>query len=170
MCDGCQSFFSSKKGVIRAAAVSEANRFIEIEDLISDIYLRVLQWKQRTEDYISVPNSLFYTVAKNLAIDCYRKGSRQELYRVALETEHQEAILSEHVSLEAEGAARQREILAKILDKMERAEDRDALFSFLTDEPIPEIAKRLGITNNAASVRRRRAIERAASLVRDGRF
>ena len=39
MCDGCQSFFSSKKGVIRAAAVSEANRFTEIEDLISDIYL-----------------------------------------------------------------------------------------------------------------------------------
>ena len=170
MCDGCQTFFKSKKGVIRAAAAAEANRFTEIDDLISDIYLRVLQWKRRTDDYISVKNGLFYTIAKNLAIDCYRKGSRQELYQVALETEHQEAILSEHVSLEAEGAARQREILAKILDKMERAEDRDALFSFLTDEPIPEIAKRLGITNNAASVRRRRAIERAASLVRNGRF
>jgi len=41
---------------------------------------------------------------------------------------------------------------------------------FLADETIPAIAERLGISNNAASVRRRRAIERAASLMKNGRL
>lgn len=170
MCDGCQTFFENKKGVIRAAAAAEANRFTEIDDLVSDIYLRVLQWKRRTDDYISVKNGLFYTIAKNLAIDCYRKESKLELHHEAYEEDRHETIFSEQVSLEAENATRVRELVNRILEKIERAEDRDALFSFLADEPIPAIAERLGISNNAASVRRRRAIERAASLMKNGRL
>jgi RNA polymerase sigma factor (sigma-70 family) len=170
MCDGCEPFFQRKKGVIRAAAVAESNRFIDVEDLISDIYFRVLQWKQRTDSYLDVSNGLFYTVAKNLAIDCYRRGLRKESRQVPYEEEQHESILSSEVSLEAENAARVREIVEKIMNSIERPEDRDALFSFLSGEPIPKIAERLGITPNAASVRRRRAIERAASLVQRGRF
>ena len=56
------------------------------------------------------------------------------------------------------------------MDEIESKDDQDALFSFLADEPIPAIAERLGISRNAASVRRRRAIERAASKFREGKF
>mgnify|MGYP001467225310 FL=1 len=49
------------------------------------------------------------------------------------------------------------------MDELEDGNDRDALFSFLVGEPIASIAERQGITKNAASVRRRRAIERVAA-------
>ena len=166
MCDGCNEFFRSKSGVIRAAAAAQASRFVLVDDLICDIYYRTLRWKRQTDDYLSASNSFFYTVAKNLAIDCTRKKSRQE----QVDDERHEAVLKESVTLENEEAGRVREIIEVIMDNIERPEDRDALFSFLTGEPIPAIAERLGITSNAASVRRRRAIERAASLVNGGRF
>ena len=92
------------------------------------------------------------------------------MHHEAYEEDRHETIFSEQVSLEAENATRVRELVNQILEKIDRAEDRDALFSFLADEPIPAIAERLGISNNAASVRRRRAIERAASLMKNGRL
>ena len=166
MCDGCNDFFRSKRGVIRAAAAAQASRFVLVDDLICDIYYRTLRWKRQTGDYMSASNAFFYTVAKNLAIDCARQRSRQEQF----DDERHEVLLTESVTLQNEEAERVREMIEIIMDNIERPEDRDALFSFLTGEPIPAIAERLGITSNAASVRRRRAIERAASLVRNGRF
>ena len=65
MCDGCDAFFRSKKGVSRAAATTNVNRFTDVSELISDINFRVLRWKQRTEDHGS-KNSFFYTVAQNI--------------------------------------------------------------------------------------------------------
>ena len=72
---------------------------------------------------------------------------------------------TEQVGLETETATRTRELLQKIMDEIESGDDRDALFSFLADEPIPAIAERLGITRNAALVRRQRAIKRVAANV-----
>ena len=166
MCDGCNDFFRSKRGVIRAAAAAQASRFVLVDDLICDIYYRTLRWKRQTDDYMSASNAFFYTVAKNLAIDCTRQRSRQEQF----DDKRHEVLLTESVTLQNEEAERVKEMIEIIMDNIERPEDRDALFSFLTGEPIPVIADRLGITSNAASVRRRRAIERAASLVRNGRF
>jgi len=40
MCDGCNDFFRSKRGVIRAAAAAQASRFVLVDDLICDIYYR----------------------------------------------------------------------------------------------------------------------------------
>jgi len=166
MCDGCNDFFRSKRGVIRAAAAAQASRFVLVDDLICDIYYRTLRWKRQTDDYMSASNAFFYTVAKNLAIDRTRQMSRQEQF----DDEQHEVLLTESVKLQNEEAERVREMIEIIMHNIERPEDRDALFSFLTGEPIPAIAERLGITSNAASVRRRRAIERAASLVSSGRF
>ena len=166
MCDGCNDFFRNKRGVIRAAAAAQASRFVLVDDLICDIYYRTLRWKRQTGDYMSASNAFFYTVAKNLAIDRTRQRSRQEQF----DDERHEVLLTESVTLQNEEAERVREMIEIIMDNIERPEDRDALFSFLTGEPIPAIAERLGITSNAASVRRRRAIERAASLVSSGRF
>ena len=166
MCDGCDTFFRSKRGVIRAAAVNNVNKFTQVSDLISDIQYRVLQWKRRTDDYMQVSNGFFYTIAQNLAIDCKRQRSRQVQY----DEDKHEALLTEQVSLETEATNRARELLQKVMDEIESKDDQDALFSFLADEPIPAIAERLGISRNAASVRRRRAIERAASKFREGKF
>lgn len=166
MCDGCNDFFRSKRGVIRAAAAAQANRFVVVDDLICDIYYRTLKWKRQTDEYMKATDAFFYTVARNLAIDCSRQRKRQEQF----DDERHDAMLTEQVSLQSAEAERVREIIEKIMDNIERPEDRDALFSFLSGEPIPKIAERLGITTNAASVRRRRAIERAASLVQRGRF
>lgn len=166
MCDGCNDFFRSKRGVIRAAAAAQANRFVVVDDLICDIYYRTLKWKRQTDEYMKATDAFFYTVARNLAIDCSRQRKRQEQF----DDERHDAMLTEHVSLQSAEAERVREIVEKIMDNIERPEDRDALFSFLSGEPIPKIAERLGITTNAASVRRRRAIERAAKLVNRGRF
>ena len=166
MCDGCDAFFRDKKGVIRAAAVANVNRFTQVSDLISDIQYRVLKWKRRTDDYMRVSDGFFYTVAQNLAIDCKRQRSRQVQY----DDDQHEARLTEQVGLETEAATRTRELLEKIMDEIESGDDRDALFSFLADEPIPAIAERLGISRNAASVRRQRAIKRVAAKYRQGRF
>ena len=166
MCDGCDAFFRSKRGVIRAAAVANVNRFTEVSDLISDIQYRVLQWKRRTDDFMLVSNGFFYTVAQNIAIDCKRQRSRQVQYD---ESEH-EKLLTEQVSLETRDAIRIKELLTKIMDELETGNDRDALLSFLADEPISAIAERLGVSTNAVSVRRRRAIERIAAKCRRGRF
>ena len=159
MCDGCDAFFRSKKGVIRAAASTNVNRFTDVSELISDINFRVLRWKQRTEDFMEVKNSFFYTVAQNIAIDCKRKRSRQDQFD---EGQH-EVLLTEQVSLETYQATTARELLTELMDELEDGNDRDALFSFLVGEPIASIAERQGITKNAASVRRRRAIERVAA-------
>ena len=166
MCDGCNEFFRSKRGVIRAAAAAQASRFVLVDDLICDIYYRVLRWKRKTDEYMTASNAFFYTVAKNLAIDCARQRSRQEQF----DDKRHDTLLAESVSLDNEEARRVQEMIEKIMDSIERPDDRDALFSFLAGEQIPTIAKRLGITSNAASVRRRRAIERAAKLVNRGRF
>ena len=159
MCEGCDAFFRSKEGVIRAAALSKVNRFTDLSDLISDINYRVLRWKQRTEDFMQVKKSFFYTVAQNIAIDCARQRFRQEQFD---EGEH-EVLLTEQVSLETYQATTARELLTELMDELEDGNDRDALFSFLVGEPIASIAERQGITKNAASVRRRRAIERVVA-------
>ena len=62
MCDGCDAFFRDKKGVIRAAAVANVNRFTQVSDLISDIQYRVLPWKPRTDDYIGVSDGFLFDV------------------------------------------------------------------------------------------------------------
>ena len=72
-------------------------------------------------------------------------------------------LLTEQVSLETYQATTARELLTELMDELEDGNDRDALFSFLVGEPIASIAERQGITKNAASVRRRRAIERVAA-------
>ena len=113
MCDGCDAFFRSKKGVIRAAASTNVNRFTDVSELISDINFRVLRWKQRTEDFMEVKNSFFYTVAQNIAIDCKRKRSRQDQFD---EGQH-EVLLTEQVSLETYQATTARELLAELMDE-----------------------------------------------------
>ena len=95
-------------------------------------------------------------MAQNIAIDCARQRFRQEQFD---EGEH-EVLLTEQANLETDEVSRARELLAEIMDELEDGDDRDALFSFLVDEPIASIAERQGITKNAVSVRRRRAIER----------
>ena len=157
---GLRCVFRSKEGVIRAAALSKVNRFTDLSDLISDINYRVLRWKQRTEDFMHVKKSFFYTVAQNIAIDCARQRFR---YQEQFDEGDHEVLLTEQANLETDEASRARELLAEIMDELEDGDDRDALFSFLVDEPIASIAERQGITKNAVSVRRRRAIERVVA-------
>lgn len=164
MCEGCENFFRRKKGVIRAAAAARASRFVNVDDLMSDIYFRTLRWKQNNPDYEKVSKGFFYSVAKNLAIDADRKRSHLEQF----DDDKHSLIYEGQISLEGENAGRVKEIIETLMEKVENPNDRDSLFSFLAGESISSIAARQGITCNAASVRRRRAIEKVANLVQSG--
>ena len=46
MCEGCGEFFKNKHGIIKAAAMKYASRFVEYVDLAQIVYLKILEWKQ----------------------------------------------------------------------------------------------------------------------------
>ena len=76
MCEGCGRFFKNKHGIIKAAAMKHASRFVEYVDLAQIVYLKILEWKQGQDRPDEVANNFLYTIASNAATDAYRKRKR----------------------------------------------------------------------------------------------
>ena len=68
MCNGCTDIFIKFKKVIRGAALTHANSFVEADDLIGIINLKFFSWKKNQEGDLNLRNAFFYTIAKNAAI------------------------------------------------------------------------------------------------------
>ena len=49
MCNGCTDIFIKFKKVIRGAALTHANSFVEADDLIGIINLKFFSWKKKQE-------------------------------------------------------------------------------------------------------------------------
>ena len=74
MCDGCREIFRKYKNVIRGAALTNVNRFLETDELISQINFKFFSWKKNQVGEIRVNNSFFYTIAKNSVINEFNKN------------------------------------------------------------------------------------------------
>ena len=158
MCKGCSAFFEMHSGVIKAAALAHTNAFVEYADLTQMLFLRLIEWKSRQTCPLEVTPGFFYTIASNLAISEYRKR-RQEIQM----EDHHQMIFEQRIDPSKESNPEIKALVDQILKKVDGARDRDAVFSWYTDEPIEEFASRHKLSKSNASVVRFRAVKKLSA-------
>ena len=79
MCNGCGDIFKKYAGVIKAAAMTHSNAFVEYADLTQMIFVKLIEWKNKKKGPLDLTPGFFYTVASNLAISEYQKEKRNQL-------------------------------------------------------------------------------------------
>ncbi len=133
-------------------------------DLVQEIFTRFWQTMNQEGRYIDYPRAFLFTVARNAIIDWYRKKKSISLESMAdPETdEPYEAIQdSDLMDSKLEGEGR---FLISAISKLSSGH-RDAIYlRFVEGLSPPEIAKILGISTNATSVRITRGIEELRKL------
>ena len=158
MCNGCTDIFIKFKKVIRGAALTYANSFVEADDLIGIINLKFFSWKKKQEGDLNLRNAFFYTIAKNAAIDQISTEDNE------LHDEHQNLIQNVFFGDDLNNVEK-KYLVDQILMKVSPSE-KDALISVANKETINEYKTRNNIEKtNSAIKRRRRAVEGAANRI-----
>ncbi len=160
MCNGCGDIFKKYAGVIKAAAMTHSNAFVEYADLTQMIFVRLIEWKNKQNGPIDLKPGFFYTVASNLAISEYRKRKNES----QLDDSHQK-IYQTLVDPKSDSNPEAKLLIEEILAKVDDPRDKDAVFSWYTDEPIEAFADRHSVSKSGASVLRFRAIQRLRHLI-----
>jgi RNA polymerase sigma-70 factor (ECF subfamily) len=126
------------------------------KDLMQDAFTKTWEYAAKGNE-IDSPKAFLYRVAHNLAINDIRKSGRT----TSLETMNEETGFDpssedhERVTVEAE--------VREMLDKVKELKEEDVqvlTLRYVADMAIKEIAKSLGESENAISVRIHRATER----------
>lgn len=133
-------------------------------DLAQEVFARFWQRMLEDAEAIERPKTFLFAIARNAIIDWYRKKKSVSLDAMTDEEtgDPYEPFTDEMVSavrLESEGRF--------LVDKIGELEPgyRDAVYlRFVEDLAPPEIAKILGVSANAASVRITRGLEKLRSL------
>ena len=158
MCNGCRDIFIKFKKVIRGAALTYANSFVEADDLIGIINLKFFSWKKNQEGNLNLRNAFFYKIAKNAAIDQIDEEDNE------LHNDHTHLIQNVFFG-DSLNNVEKKYLVDQILMKVSPRE-RDALLSVANKEAIEEYKTRNDIERtNSAIKRRRRAVESAASRI-----
>ena len=158
MCNGCRDIFIKFKKVIRGAALTHANSFVEADDLIGIINLKFFSWKKNQEGDLNLRNSFFYTIAKNAAIDQISEENNE------LHDAHEDLIQNVFFG-DSLNNVEKKYLVDQILMKVSPSE-KDALISVANKETINEYKTRNNIEKtNSAIKRRRRAVEGAANRI-----
>ena len=156
MCEGCGRFFKNKHGIIKAAAMKHASRFVEYVDLAQIVYLKILEWKQGQDRPDEVANNFLYTIASNAATDVYRKRKRE--YQP--DSNEHLYIFENVVNPNSESDPEVRTLVRELLEVLPDEREKDAVFSWYNDEAVEVFARRHNVSLNHASVLRSRAIEK----------
>ena len=160
MCDGCQEFFKKHAGVVKAAALAHASAFVDYADLAQMVFVKVLEWKQKQIDPIEISPGFLYTIASNLAISEWRKRKRE----AQLEPQHLD-VYENRIDPDKETNPEIKILVDQIMSKIKDPRDKDAVFSWYTDEPLGAFASRHDLTKANASVVRFRAVKRLSNEV-----
>ena len=143
MCNGCRDIFIKFKKVIRGAALTYANSFVEADDLIGIINLKFFSWKKNQEGNLNLRNAFFYKIAKNAAIDQIDEEDNE------LHNDHTDLIQNVFFG-DSLNNVEKKYLVDQILMKVSPRE-RDALLSVANKEAIEEYKTRNDIerTNSA---------------------
>ena len=133
MCNGCTDIFIKFKKVIRGAALTHANSFVEADDLIGIINLKFFLEKEARGD-LNLRNA--FTIAKNMTIDQISTEDNE------LHDEHQDLI--QNVFGDGLNNVEKKYTVDQILMKVSSSE-KDALVSVVNKESINEYKTRNNI-------------------------